>query len=69
MLLGDARFFTCEGCGERFETDRERWSDAHAMAEMEGTYGHIPEDQRCIVCDDCYVKCMELLAKEHGVLQ
>jgi len=69
MLLGDARFFTCAGCGGTFETNRETWSDAHAMAEMEATYGSIPEDQREAVCDDCYVKCMEIMAKEQGALQ
>jgi len=36
---------------------------------MEGTCGHIPERQRAIVCDDCYAKCMEILAKEQKVRQ
>lgn len=69
MLLADPTKFTCAGCGETFETDRENWSDDLAMAEMEATYGHIPANQRCIVCDDCYTKCMEILAKEQGALQ
>ena len=69
MLLADPTKFTCAGCGGTFETDQEHWSDERAMAEMLATYGNIPEGQRELVCDDCYAKCMEIMAKEQGALQ
>lgn len=67
-MTENGRFF-CAGCGCQFETDRENWSDELALAEMKGTYGDIPEDQREVVCDDCYAKCMGLLAQQQGVRQ
>ena len=69
MPMTDGGFFFCAGCGGRFEADRENWSDQMALAEMAGTYGNIPEEEREVVCDDCYAKCMEMLAQQQGVRQ
>lgn len=69
MLLADPRWFTCHGCGGTFEVDRENWSDEQALEEMRQTYGHFPEEERRVVCDDCYAKCMQEMAKEQKVLQ
>ena len=67
MPMTEGGYFFCAGCGGQFET--ENWSDELALAEMQGTYGNIPEDEREVVCDECYSKCMELLAGQQRVRQ
>lgn len=42
--------FTCAQCGDVCEFgDQEK-----ALAEMRENFGELTEDERCIVCDDCY---------------
>jgi len=48
--------FTCAKCGESFESD---WPEAEAEKEMKKNFGDVPEEERAIVCDDCYNEFME----------
>ena len=46
------REFTCDGCGEVFES---AWSQEEAEAEALKLFGELPqEDNRGSLCDDCY---------------
>lgn len=45
--------YTCAMCGGTFKTG---WSKEEAAAEAEKHYGKIPEQEKAIVCDDCYQK-------------
>lgn len=46
------RTYTCDACGR---TDESEWDEADALAESVRLFGAaIPEDQRSVVCDDCF---------------
>ena len=47
--------FTCERCGETFESD---WTDESANAEMLATFGELPKEDQAVVCDECYASIM-----------
>lgn len=46
-----ARCCTCARCGDTFPS---AWTEEEALAEMRSNFGDVPEDQRVVVCDDCY---------------
>jgi hypothetical protein len=46
--------FRCDRCHGEFDKDTENWSDDDAEIEARNTFGEIPEDERAIVCHDCY---------------
>lgn len=49
-----SREYTCEGCGGTF-TPAPGWSEEDAAKEAEQLFGApVPEDDRAILCDDCY---------------
>ena len=43
--------FTCDSCGRTLVKQR---SDEEAFADMMLRSGYIPENERAIVCDECY---------------
>ena len=43
--------YTCAICGETYEYE---WSDEEALAEFKAKYGDVPEEERDVICDDCY---------------
>jgi DNA-directed RNA polymerase subunit RPC12/RpoP len=43
--------YTCGDCGETFES---AWSEEEALAEMHRDFGDLAQDDRVVVCDDCY---------------
>ena len=48
--------YTCANCGKRFESE---WSDEEVRKEAEENgFGDLPDDEKAIVCDDCYNKIM-----------
>lgn len=50
--------YKCEHCGGTFPYDPE-WSDEDAMDERATNgWGHVPDEDMAIVCDDCYKKMM-----------
>lgn len=50
--------FKCVQCNGTFE---KAWTDEEAMAEAEENFGEIPDDQREVVCDDCFEKMTAIL--------
>lgn len=48
--------YECEYCHGVFEFE---WTEEEALAEMQETFGELPEEDQAIVCDDCYNKIME----------
>lgn len=53
--MTDAAMFTCELCRLIFRKER---SDAEAMAEYVDRFPGFEQEDRSIVCDDCYRKIM-----------
>lgn len=53
--------FTCERCGETFESD---WTDESANAEMLATFGELPKEDQAVVCDECYASIMQAMANQ-----
>lgn len=45
--------YKCDSCKGVFE---KAWSDEEALAEMERDFPSLPEEERAVVCDDCYKK-------------
>lgn len=43
--------FTCAQCGGQFTKARP---DEEALAEMEHYFGEVPEEERAIICGDCF---------------
>lgn len=43
--------FRCAVCGNVYE---KAWSDEEAMKESRELWGEIPEEEREVVCDDCF---------------
>ena len=58
--------FTCAVCHETFERDPE-WTQEQAEQEYASAFGGI-EDERDVVCDDCYAKIMDW-ASDRNLLQ
>lgn len=48
---GVSETFTCETCEQTFEKE---WSDEEAEAESSALFGHLPDDERAVLCDDCF---------------
>lgn len=48
-----AETYKCGHCKEVFE---KAWSDEEALAEMKQEWGNLAEDNRAVVCDDCFNK-------------
>ena len=40
-------------CGGVFE---KAWTDEEALAESKSNFGEIPQEERAVVCDDCFNK-------------
>jgi hypothetical protein len=47
----DEQEYLCAICGKTFIGTR---SDDVALAEMERDFGPVPEEEREVVCEDCY---------------
>ena len=47
--------YKCDMCKDIF---KETWSNEEALEEMKDIFGTVPEEERAIVCDDCYKKIM-----------
>lgn len=45
--------YKCSCCGGEFE---KGWTDEEAEEEMTNKFGYIEEEDRDIICDDCYKK-------------
>ena len=43
--------FTCSLCQHTFEKE---WTEDEAVTELVETFGHLPAEDLCVVCDDCY---------------
>jgi hypothetical protein len=46
--------YICARCGEECEKGEKGWSEEKAIQEMKENFGDIPEEERVIVCDDCF---------------
>lgn len=47
--------YTCAACEKTYcRISNEDWNEEKILTEMKHNFGDIPEDQRTIVCDDCY---------------
>ena len=49
-------FFTCEECNNRF---RKAWSDEEMLEESARLFPMLQENERAVVCDDCFNILME----------
>lgn len=58
MPIGD--YFLCTSCGGAFENT---WSDEEAEKASKEQFGDIPEDEKVVVCEDCYYKLLEQAKK------
>lgn len=43
--------YKCELCKGVF---KKGWSDKEMLVEMERDFPNLPEEERAVVCDDCY---------------
>ena len=59
--MTNIREFICENCGETFYSER---SDEEAEAEAQFLFGELSEEDKAILCDDCFQKLMAWLKKE-----
>lgn len=53
MVATAKEFYTCAACGNTYEKLR---SDAEAEAESVELFGAIDEEDKRVVCDDCFIK-------------
>lgn len=58
--------FTCDLCHETHDIEKD-WTEEDKLKEMEENFGNLPEEERSVVCDDCYKKMIEAIPpKEFG---
>ena len=43
--------YRCASCRNIYE---KGWSDKEARKEMQEIWGEVPEQQRAVICDDCF---------------
>lgn len=43
--------YKCDRCGNVYKNG---WSDEEAESEANEIWGNIPEEERAIICDDCF---------------
>jgi hypothetical protein len=55
------REYTCEACRGVFE---QGWSDEERDAEALAIFGELAEEDKAIVCDDCFKR---MMGDMHGV--
>ena len=48
--------FVCQGCHENIEATPEDDADAEAEWQSVPGWENVPEDERALVCDDCWHK-------------
>lgn len=47
--------YRCDACGETFTKGR---SEEQQLADMKTNFGDLPEEDRAVVCDDCFREIM-----------
>jgi hypothetical protein len=47
--------FRCALCGGEF---RKAWPEDEALEEQREVFGEVPDEERAVVCDDCYRRVM-----------
>ncbi len=52
---GMAEEYACAHCGETY---KKGWSEKEATAEAKANWGDLPDDDKAVVCDDCFKKFM-----------
>jgi hypothetical protein len=48
--------YQCDACNGIFE---KGWTDEEADQECRKNFGEIPENEKAVICDDCYKEFME----------
>jgi hypothetical protein len=53
------KIFTCSICGKTQVRHDDNWYDEKALEEARKHLGSLPEDQRLMVCDECWKEILE----------
>ena len=55
--------YTCQACGGTFEREL---ADEVVLAETRAIFGEVPPEERAIMCHDCWLKSIAVLAHVHA---